>query len=151
MCALTAGTRGRRVLLLDHADEPGKKILISGGGRCNFTNLETSADRFVSENSHFCRAALARYTQHDFLALVEKHRIAWHEKTLGQLFCDGSARAIVRMLLDECDAAGVDIRLSHDVRDVSRADVFSVETDHGAFTAPALVLATGGLSIPKMG
>ncbi len=150
-CALTAGARGRRVLLLDHADEPGKKILISGGGRCNFTNLEASAERFVSENPHFCRAALAQYTQHDFLALVEKHRIAWHEKTLGQLFCDGSARAIVRMLLDECETAGVDIRLSHHVRNVTRAEAFRVDTDAGNFTAPALVLATGALSIPKMG
>jgi predicted Rossmann fold flavoprotein len=151
MCAITGGSRGRRVLLLEHTDAPGKKILISGGGRCNFTNLEASAERFVSDNPQFCRAALAQYTQHDFLELVEKHRIPWHEKTLGQLFCDGSARAIVRMLLDECDAAGVDIRLSHHVRDVVRADRFRVETDHGAFTAPALVLATGGLSIPKMG
>ncbi len=151
MCAMTAGSRGRRVLLLEHADAAGKKILISGGGRCNFTNLEASAERFVSDNSHFCRAALARYTQHDFLALVEKHRIPWHEKTLGQLFCDGSARAIVRMLLDECEAAGVDTRLSHSVRDIIRSDTFRVETDHNTFSAPALVLATGGLSIPKMG
>ncbi len=151
MCALTAGQRGRRVLLLDHAAEPGRKILISGGGRCNFTNLEAGADRFDSANPHFCRAALARYTQHDFLALVAKHGIAWHEKTLGQLFCDGSARAILRMLLDECAAGGVDLRLSHRVTGVSRATDFRVETDHGGFTAPALVLATGGLSIPKLG
>lgn len=151
MCAMIAGARGRRVLLLEHADAAGKKILISGGGRCNFTNLESSAERFISENPHFCRAALARYTQHDFLALVEKHRIPWHEKRLGQLFCDGSARAIVKMLLDECEAAGVDLRLSHHVHDIVRADGFRVETDQGMFTAPALVLATGGLSIPKMG
>ncbi len=151
MCALTAGQRGRRVLLLDHAESAGKKILISGGGRCNFTNTETVAARYISENPHFCRAALARYTQHDFLGLVGKHGIAWHEKTLGQLFCDGSAREILRMLLDECAAGGVDIRLSHRVTDVSRDDVYRVATDHGVFTAPALVLATGGLSIPKMG
>jgi predicted Rossmann fold flavoprotein len=151
MCALTAGQRGRRVLLLDHAEAAGKKILISGGGRCNFTNLGTTAGQFLSDNPHFCRAALARYSQHDFLALVAKHRIAWHEKTLGQLFCDGSAKAIVQMLLDECAAGGVDIRLSHRITGVSRADAFRVETDRGPFTAPALVLATGGLSIPKMG
>ena len=151
MCAMTAGKRGRRVLLLDHAGEVGKKILISGGGRCNFTNLVTAADRFISDNPHFARAALARYTQQDFLALVEKHGIAWHEKTLGQLFCDGSARAIVQMLLDECAAAGVDIRVAHRVVDVSRPDLFRVATDHGDFTAASLVLATGGLSIPKMG
>ena len=151
MCAMTAGARGRRVLLLDHADAPGKKILISGGGRCNFTNIEAAADRFISANPHFARAALARYTQHDFLALVAKHGIAWHEKTLGQLFCDGSAREILRMLLDECAAGGVDVRTGHRVSDVSRGDGFRVETDHGGFTAPALVLASGGLSIPKMG
>ena len=151
MCAMTAGARGRRVLLLDHAEAAGKKILISGGGRCNFTNLESAAPRFLSKNPHFCRAALAQYTQHDFLALVGKHRIAWHEKTLGQLFCDGSARAIVAMLLEECGAAAVDIRLAHRVIDVSRGDAFRVATDHGPFTAPSLVLATGGLSIPKMG
>ena len=151
MAALTAGQRGRRVLLLDHADEAGKKILISGGGRCNFTNLGTVADRFLSNNRHFARSALARYTPRDFLALVEKHRIAWHEKTLGQLFCDISARQIVQMLLDECRAGGVDLRLGHTITDVSRADGFTVQTDHGAFTAPTLILATGGLSIPKMG
>ena len=151
MCAMTAGARGRRVLLLDHADEVGKKILISGGGRCNFTNLETRAERFISNNPHFCRAALARYTQHDFLALITRHHIAWHEKTLGQLFCDGSARAVVAMLLAECDAAHVDIRINHRITNVGHADAFTVTTDHGDFTAPALVLATGGLSIPKMG
>ncbi len=151
MCAMTAGQRGRRVLLLDHADEAGKKILISGGGRCNFTNLEAAADRFLSGNPHFAKAALARYTQHDFLALIDKHNIAWHEKTLGQLFCDGSARQVVQMLLAECAVGGVDIRTQHRVQTVSRTDAFQVDTDHGRFTAPALVLATGGLSIPKMG
>ncbi len=139
------------MLLLDHADQAGKKILISGGGRCNFTNLDARPDRFFSNNPHFCKSALARYTQHDFIALVEKHRIAWHEKTLGQLFCDGSARAIVAMLLDECAAAGVDVRLSHRITEIARSDRFRVATDHGELTADALVLATGGPSIPKMG
>ncbi|WP_424135571.1 NAD(P)/FAD-dependent oxidoreductase [Roseomonas chloroacetimidivorans] len=151
MCAFTAGRRGKRVLLLDHADQPGAKILISGGGRCNFTNTGVEPSRFFSGNPHFARSALSRYTQHDFIALVEKHRIPYHEKTLGQLFCDGSARAIVGLLLDECEAVGVDLRLRHRIIDVTRAEAFRVETDRGTFTAPALVLATGGLSIPKMG
>ena len=151
MCALTAGGRGRRVLLLEHASEPGKKILISGGGRCNFTNLGCGPRNFLSGNPHFCKSALARYTQHDFLALMARHRIPWHEKTLGQLFCDGSAREVVAMLLAECDASGVDLRLSHRITGVTRGDRFRVSTDRGAFEAPALVLATGGLSIPKMG
>jgi predicted Rossmann fold flavoprotein len=151
MCAMAAGRRGKHVLLLEHADQPGAKILISGGGRCNFTNTGTEPGRFFSANPHFARSALSRYTQQDFIALVEKHRIPYHEKTLGQLFCDGSARAIVGLLLDECEAAGVDLRLRHRIVDVSRADAFRVETDRGIFTAPALVLATGGLSIPKMG
>jgi predicted Rossmann fold flavoprotein len=151
MCALRAGQRGRRVLLLDHAEAPGKKILISGGGRCNFTNLGCVPDRFLSRNPHFARSALARYTQHDFVALVRKHRIAFHEKTLGQLFCDGSAREIVAMLLAECAAVGVDLRLGHRVTDIARGTRFTVTADRGAFAAPSLVLATGGLSIPKMG
>ncbi|HEY4253358.1 MAG TPA: NAD(P)/FAD-dependent oxidoreductase [Roseomonas sp.] len=151
MAAITAGQRGRRVLLLDHAGEAGKKILISGGGRCNFTNLGIEPARFLSRSPHFCRAALARYTQHDFIALVAKHGIPFHEKTLGQLFCDGSARAVLGMLLAEAAAAGVDLRLGRRVTDVTRADTFQVMTDGGAFAAPALVLATGGLSIPKMG
>ncbi len=151
MCAIAAGARGRRVLLLDHAEAPGKKILISGGGRCNFTNLGIAPERFLSRNPHFARSALARYTQHDFIALVRKHRIPFHEKTLGQLFCDGSAREIVAMLLAECQAAGVELRLSAQITGVTRAEHFRVETSLGSFTAPALVLATGGLSIPKMG
>ncbi len=151
MCALRAGQRGRRVLLLDHAEAAGKKILISGGGRCNFTNLGCVPERFLSANPHFARSALARYTQHDFIALVRKHRIAFHEKTLGQLFCDGSAREIVAMLLAECGAAGVDLRLGHRITGVTRAEQFRVETDRGSFNASAMVLATGGLSIPKMG
>ena len=151
MCAIAAGRHGRRVLVLDHNRQPGAKILISGGGRCNFTNLGTGPGRFFSVNPHFAKSALARYTPQDFIALVGRHGIAWHEKTLGQLFCDGSARAIVAMLLAECAAAGVDIRTGHRITGVSRAYAFRVETDHGAFAAPALVLATGGLSIPKMG
>jgi hypothetical protein len=133
MCAMRAGQRGRRVLVLDHADAPGKKILISGGGRCNFTNRDIRPERFLSANPHFSRSALAGYTAADFVALVEKHRIPFHEKTLGQLFCDGSAREIVAMLLAECAAAGVEIRLGHRVSDLSRADRFRVETDRGAF------------------
>ncbi len=151
MCAMRAGQRGRKVLLLDHADKVGKKILISGGGRCNFTNLEARPEAFLSANPHFCKSALARYTQHDFIALVDKHRIAWHEKTLGQLFCDGSARQIVAMLLAECAAVGVDVRTSHRITGVEKSDRFTVTTDRGAFGAAAVVLATGGLSIPKMG
>ncbi|MGG5809657.1 NAD(P)/FAD-dependent oxidoreductase [Falsiroseomonas sp. CW058] len=150
-CAMRAGQRGRSVLLLDHAEEAGKKILISGGGRCNFTNTGCVPDRFLSGNPHFARSALARYTAQDFVELVRKHRIAFHEKTLGQLFCDGSARQIVAMLLAECAAAGVDLRLGHRVTDVTRADRFRIATGHGEFTAQSLVLATGGLSIPKMG
>ena len=151
MCAITAGRRGRRVLVLDHADKAGKKILISGGGRCNFTNLHCAPDRFLSGNPHFCKSALARFGAEDFIAMVESHGIAYHEKTLGQLFCDGSAREIVDMLLSECAAAGVEIRLSHRVADIARTDAFRLETTGGSFAAPALVLATGGLSIPKMG
>jgi predicted Rossmann fold flavoprotein len=151
MCALTAGQRGRRVLLLDHADRVGAKILISGGGRCNFTNLQSAPDRFISGNPDFCQSALGRYTQADFIALIERHGIAYHEKTLGQLFCDGSARAVVAMLLAECRQGGVDVRVGHTVTDISRDDCFRVGTSHGGFTAAALVLATGGLSIPKMG
>src|SRR5688572_477378 len=146
MCALTAGQRGRTVLLIDHADKVGAKILISGGGRCNFTNLRSEPDRFLSGNANFCRSALGRYTQADFIAMVERHGIAYHEKTLGQLFCNGSAREIVAMLLAECAQGSVDVRVGTKVTDISRADGFRVETSHGAFNAAALVLATGGLS-----
>lgn len=152
MCALTAGQRGRRVLLVDHADRPGKKILISGGGRCNFTNLHTAPDRYLSANPHFAKSALRRYTQHDFLALVERYGIAWHEKTLGQLFCDGSARQIVDMLLTECEAGQVELALGQPIRDVTHADAtYHVAIGERTVTAPALVVATGGPSIPKMG
>lgn len=148
MCALTAGQRKRRVLLLDHAPEPGRKIVISGGGRCNFTNLETGPDRYLSENRHFARSALSRYTARDFLELVERHGIAWHEKTLGQLFCDGSARQIVAMLLEECARGQVELRCGVEVSGVSHADGhFAI----GPARAPVLVIATGGPSIPKMG
>jgi predicted Rossmann fold flavoprotein len=151
MCALIAGQRGRKVLLLEHTDKAGAKILISGGGRCNFTNLSSEPDRFLSANPHFCISALRRYTQTDFIALIERHGIPYHEKKLGQLFCDGSARAIVSMLLHECMLGDVDLRLGQTVTNVSRTEQFRVETNSGSFIAPSLVLATGGLSIPKMG
>ncbi|VVT23305.1 putative oxidoreductase with FAD/NAD(P)-binding domain [Sphingomonas sp. EC-HK361] len=152
MCAAVAGQRGRRVLLIDHNDEPGRKILISGGGRCNFTNLGTAPDRFLSQNPHFAKSALGRYTPAEFLALVERHGIAWHEKTLGQLFCDGSARQIVAMLLDECAKGGVDLALGGAVTAVDHADSrFRVRYGVREAEAPALVIATGGPSIPKIG
>ncbi|HEX9954664.1 MAG TPA: NAD(P)/FAD-dependent oxidoreductase [Allosphingosinicella sp.] len=152
MCAATAGQRGRRVLLLDHADAPGKKILISGGGRCNFTNINAAADRYVSSNPHFAKSALGRYTAEDFLALVEAHDIAWHEKTLGQLFCDGSARQIVKMLLDECERGAVDIRLGAPLAEIGHSDgLFRVVHGERSYQAPSLVIATGGPSIPKLG
>jgi hypothetical protein len=152
MCAAVAGRRGRRILLVDHGAEPGRKILISGGGRCNFTNLDAAPDRFLSANPHFAVSALARYRPADFLALVEAHRIAWHEKTLGQLFCDGSARQIVAMLLDECEKGGVELALGRPVRDVAHADArFRVALGERTVEAPSLVVATGGPSIPKLG
>ena len=152
MCAAVAGQRGRRVLVIDHAEKAGKKILISGGGRCNFTNIGTAPDRFLSANPHFARSALARYTPADFLALVERYGIAWHEKTLGQLFCDGSARQIVAMLLDECDKGQVDIALGQAIGSVDHADArYRVSYGNREASAPALVIATGGPSIPKMG
>ena len=151
MCALTAGQRGRCVALLEHAGRIGNKILISGGGRCNFTNLHCRPENFLSSNPHFCKSALARYTPQDFIALVEKHHIPYHEKTLGQLFCDGSAREIVTMLEEECRAAHVDIFTAARVSEVRRTDKFVVSAGVREFHAPALVVATGGLSIPKMG
>ncbi|PZO91760.1 MAG: aminoacetone oxidase family FAD-binding enzyme [Sphingomonas sanxanigenens] len=152
MCAAAAGQRGRRVLVVDHADEAGRKILISGGGRCNFTNIHAAPDRYLSANAHFSRSALSRYTPADFIALVDRHGVAWHEKTLGQLFCDGSARQIVRMLLDECAAGGVEIALGQPIRSVDHADGrFSVAHGGRVSAAPALVIATGGPSIPKIG
>jgi len=151
MCAIEAGKRGRRVALLDHADRLGKKILISGGGRCNFTNLHCQPESFLSSNPHFAKSALARYTPANFIALVEKHRIPYHEKTLGQLFCDRSARDILQMLEEECRAAGVSIFLSAKIQAVTRTTEFIVRTRDAEFRAPALVVATGGLSIPKIG
>src|SRR6266576_4282732 len=151
MCAIEAGKRGRRVVVLERADRIGKKILISGGGRCNFTNLHCQPENFLSANPHFCKSALARYAPGDFIALVEKHGIRYHEKAKGQLFCDGSAREIVRMLEEECQLAGVQVLLNVAIREVRKSDGFIVETSKGEFRAPALVIATGGLSIPKIG
>ena len=139
MCAITAGQRGRRVLLLDHADSAGAKILISGGGRCNFTNLQISPEHFLSRNPHFCKSALSRYTQWDLISLIERHRITYHEKSLGQLFCDGSARQVLTMLLAECAVAKVDLRLRHKITEITRGDRFRVESDRGTYSAPALV------------
>jgi len=151
LCAIEAGKRGRRVAVLEHADRVGKKILISGGGRCNFTNVHCQPDNFISGNEHFAKSALARYTPADFIALVEKHRIPYHEKTLGQLFCDRSAQGIIDLLESECRAAGVQIFLQSRIREVQRTSEFVVHSESGEFRAPALVVATGGLSIPKMG
>jgi len=151
-CAAQAGQRGRRVALLDHAEAPGKKILISGGGRCNFTNLQTAPDRYLSENPHFARSALSRYTPLDFLDLIDRHGIAWHEKTLGQLFCDGSAKQIVAMLLEECRIGGVDLRCGQSIGNVDHGDgVFRVSFGSANLSSRALVIATGGPAIPKMG
>jgi predicted Rossmann fold flavoprotein len=156
MCALTAGQRGRKVLLLEHADRVGKKILISGGGRCNFTNLRVEAEHFISGNPHFCKSALSRFGPQDFIALVEKHGIAYHEKKLGQLFCDGKAIQIVNLLLEECRAGGVQIKTRCMVEKVEHLNiggkrVFTVQTNQGRYDAESLVIATGGLSFPKIG
>ncbi|MGA1983357.1 MAG: NAD(P)/FAD-dependent oxidoreductase [Acidobacteriaceae bacterium] len=152
MCAIEAGRRGRRTLVLELADRPGKKILISGGGRCNFTNLHAAPENFLSANPHFAKSALARFTPQDFLALVEKHRIPWHEKTLGQLFCDRSAHDILNMLLAECADASARVQLATRILSVTRpGNRFHVETSAGPITATSLVVATGGLSIPRMG
>jgi predicted Rossmann fold flavoprotein len=151
MCAIEAGKRGRRVAVLERANRAGKKILISGGGRCNFTNLDCGPENFHSANPHFAKSALARYQPSDFIALMEKHGIPYHEKTLGQLFCDRSAQDILQMLETECAAAGVQIFLNTDIQEIRRADEFHVATESDEFHAPALVVATGGLSIPKIG
>ncbi|MEO6799492.1 MAG: NAD(P)/FAD-dependent oxidoreductase [Rhodanobacter sp.] len=152
MCAITAGQRGRRVLVLDHANKVGKKILMSGGGRCNFTNLGVTPAQYLSANPHFAISALARYTPWDFVALVDKHRIAYHEKEQGQLFCDDSSRQIVRMLLDECTTAGVTVEAGCGVQRVRKGpEGFSVHTARGEVHAQSLVVASGGLSIPSMG
>ena len=151
MCARVAGLRGKRVLVLERAEKPGKKILISGGGRCNFTNIGAGPANYLSANPHFAKSALARYTPRDFLDLVESYGIAWHEKTLGQLFCDGSASQVVDMLLAECAKGAVEVRSGEEVRQVSHNGTFTVSIGTGLVTAPALVIATGGPSIPKMG
>ena len=151
MCAIEAGKRGRRVAVLERADKLGKKILISGGGRCNFTNLHCRPENFLSSNPHFAKSALARYTPQDFIALVEKHGIPYHEKTLGQLFCDRSARDVLGMLESECRQAGISIFLNTKIDQVERAREFLVRAANAEFKAPALVVATGGLSIPKIG
>jgi predicted Rossmann fold flavoprotein len=151
LCAIEAGKRGRKVAVLEHAERVGKKIAISGGGRCNFTNLNTSADNFTSKNPHFCKSALARYAPSDFISLVEKHGIPYHEKKLGQLFCDGSSRSIIEMLLAECTNALVEIHCQSIVRNVTKKDRFEVETSNETFVSQSLVVATGGLSIPPLG
>jgi predicted Rossmann fold flavoprotein len=151
LCAIEAGRGGKRVALLDHADRIGKKIFISGGGRCNFTNLHCTPANFLSANPHFAKSALARYTPQDFIVLVESHRIAYHEKTLGQLFCDDSAKQIVAMLEKECALASVTIIVSASVRHIRHSHEYVIETSKGDFRTPALVIATGGPSIPKMG
>src|SRR6185295_19018616 len=155
-CAIEAGRRGRKVLVIEHADRVGKKIAISGGGRCNFTNTSTSPDNFVSRNPHFCKSALARYTPADFISLVEKHGIAYHEKKLGQLFCDGSSQQIIDMLLRECHDAAVEIRCGCEVRRVERHEPsaersFMLQTNQGTFHSSSVVIATGGLSIAPLG
>jgi hypothetical protein len=151
MCAFVAGRRGRRVVVLEHNERVGRKIEISGGGRCNFTNVDTSAHNFISRNPHFAKSALARYTPADFVALVERHRVRYHEKKLGQLFCDESSRQIVGLLLAECASAGVEVRTSCRVVEVCEGERFRVETNRGAFESESLVVSTGGLSIPKLG
>jgi predicted Rossmann fold flavoprotein len=152
MCALTAAARGRQVLLIDHSNKAGKKILMSGGGRCNFTNMYTEPDNFFSQNPHFCKSALARYTQWDFIALVTKHGVPFHEKKLGQLFCDNKSKDILEMLLEECRLAGVDLRLNTSVHQIEKTESgYALRTDMGHIASSAVVVATGGLSIPTLG
>lgn len=152
MCAIEAGKRGRRVLVLDKAEKAGKKILISGGGRCNFTNLNVQASSYLSRNPHFCKSALARYQAQDFMALMKSHDLSWSEKTLGQLFCEQKAPAIVKMLVNECEQAGVKIKLGVEVNSIERdAEQYQIKTTQGLFSATSLVIATGGASIPRMG
>jgi predicted Rossmann fold flavoprotein len=152
MTAITAGQLGQRVLVLDHSNKAGKKILMSGGGRCNFTNMYSGPENFLSANPHFCKSALARYTPWDFIALVNEHEIAYHEKTLGQLFCDNSSKDILNMLLAEAEKVAVEVRLNTEIHSVEKSDVgFQLNTGAGNFAVPKLVIATGGLSIPKMG
>jgi predicted Rossmann fold flavoprotein len=150
-CAMEAGKRGRKILVVEHNAQIGRKILISGGGRCNFTNVETKAENFVSQNPHFAKSALARYTPQDFVELVKKHRIQFYEKKLGQLFCKESSRQIVELLLEECRAAKVEIRTNCEVKNVAKNELFEIETNQGVFQSESLVIATGGLSFPKIG
>jgi predicted Rossmann fold flavoprotein len=150
-CAAEAGKRKKTVLVIEHEEKVGKKILISGGGRCNFTNLYASPDNYISQNPHFCKSALARYTQHDFIELVERYKIAYHEKKLGQLFCDSTSRQIVEMLLEECSKSDVHIKVNCSVKSVDKKNNFIIKTNLGDFEAGSLVIASGGLSIPKMG
>ncbi|GAA0412527.1 NAD(P)/FAD-dependent oxidoreductase [Cocleimonas flava] len=151
MCAIEAGKRGRSVLILEKADKIGKKILISGGGRCNFTNMYTDADNFLSGNPHFCKSALSRYTPWDFVALLESHGLSWTEKTLGQLFCDQKSKAVVQLLHDECDKAGVTIQPSSEIISIKKGEDFLVASEKENYASDSLVIATGGPSIPKMG
>ena len=152
MCGAIAGARGKKVLIIDHAEKPGEKIRISGGGRCNFTNLYCGPDNFISQNPHFCKSALSRYSQHDFIALVDRYKIDWHEKTKGQLFCDGRSQQIIDMLLLECDKGGNDIRLATKVLGIKAWDNgFTVTTSHQTLNCDKVVIACGGPSIPKMG
>jgi predicted Rossmann fold flavoprotein len=150
-CAAEAGKRKKTVLVIEHEEKVGKKILISGGGRCNFTNIYASPDNYISQNPHFCKSALARYTQHDFIELVERYKIAYHEKKLGQLFCDSTSRQIVEMLLEECSKSDVHIKVNCSVKSVEKKNNFIVKTNLGEFESGAVVIASGGLSIPKMG
>lgn len=153
MCAATAGQRGRRVLVLDHANKVGKKILMSGGGRCNFTNLYMEPDNYLSANPHFCKSALSRYTQYDFLELVSRYQLAYHDKGAGELFCDDKARDILNILLAECETGGVTIQTDTAITAISKQDneQFVIDTPRGEYQCHSLVIATGGLSIPKMG
>jgi len=151
MCAATAAQRGRNVLVIEHNKKVGKKILISGGGRCNFTNLLVHPENFISGNPHFCKSALSRFNEQDFISLVEKHNIPYHEKTLGQLFCDGKSNEIVELLLKECEEAGAEIKTSCEIIQIGKDNSFKVETSNGNFTAESLVIATGGPTISKIG
>jgi predicted Rossmann fold flavoprotein len=151
MCAIVAGKRGRKVLIIEHAEKIGKKILISGGGRCNFTNIDAKPENFISENLHFSKSALARYTPQDFLSLVEKHNIKYHEKKLGQLFCNTSAKEIIAMLQKECDDAGVEIKVNCTVTGIIKNEKFTIKTNIGDFEPESVVIASGGISIPQMG
>lgn len=151
MCAIEAGKRGRKTCILDHSKKIGEKIRISGGGRCNFTNIHAAPANFLSQNPHFCKSALKQYTQHDFIALVEKHGIKYHEKKLGQLFCDDSAQQIIDMLLSECESAGVDVKTETSIEKIEHNEDYVLQTSGGEMRAESLVIASGGLSIPKIG